>query len=406
MTPIAKPQAHGTSGTDADDGKPLVVHVVRQFYPNRGGLEDVVMNLCRALPARGCRVRVVTLDRLFTDPGTRLPAREVVNGIEIVRIAWRGSSRYPLAPAVFRHVRDADLIHVHAIDFFFDALSLGLFLHRRPMVVTTHGGFFHTRRFAALKKVWFKTMTRLSALGYESIIGCSRSDSALFASIAADRVVTIENGADTQKFAGRASGTAVRRIVTIGRFSVNKRIDRLLDALVELNRDHAGWHLDIIGVPGDISAADLQVAIATRGLQGDVDVHCNLDNPAVADLIGRASVFASASEYEGFGLVAIEAMSAGLVPVLNGNDAYRLLAERHGDIRLADFSDAAAAAAAIADAHAGAEREGDALRQRLVADAGAYSWDGVADRYGTVYKAAMGGAAVLPSTSEIEGLRH
>ena len=45
----------------------LIVHVVRQFLPNRGGLEDVVANLARQGTVRlGYRVRVVTLDSLFT----------------------------------------------------------------------------------------------------------------------------------------------------------------------------------------------------------------------------------------------------------------------------------------------------------------------------------------------------
>ena len=39
---------------------PLIVHVVRQFLPNRGGLEDVVANLARQTVRRGYRVRVVT----------------------------------------------------------------------------------------------------------------------------------------------------------------------------------------------------------------------------------------------------------------------------------------------------------------------------------------------------------
>ena len=103
--------------------QPLVTHVVRQFLPNRGGLEDVVANLCRQLPPLGYRTRVVTLDRLFVDPETVLPAQETIEGIEVVRIPWRGSNRYPIAPQVFQHLADADLIHVHAVDFFFDALA-------------------------------------------------------------------------------------------------------------------------------------------------------------------------------------------------------------------------------------------------------------------------------------------
>jgi alpha-1,3-mannosyltransferase len=41
-----------------------------------------------------------------------------VAGIPIQRLPWRGSSRYPLAPSVLWHLQSADVVHVHAIDFF------------------------------------------------------------------------------------------------------------------------------------------------------------------------------------------------------------------------------------------------------------------------------------------------
>ena len=47
---------------------PLIVHVVRQFLPNRGGLEDVVYNLARHSLQAGYRVRVVTLNSLTVMP--------------------------------------------------------------------------------------------------------------------------------------------------------------------------------------------------------------------------------------------------------------------------------------------------------------------------------------------------
>src|ERR1700712_2218982 len=152
-------EANSIEFGDHDEPGPLIVHVVRQFLPNKGGLEDVVANLCRQLLARNFRIRVVTCDSLFSDPDRKLPQREIIDGIEVVRIPWSGTSRYPVAPQVFRHVADADLVHVHAVDFFFDALAWGKALHHRPMIATTHGGFFHTKKYAAVKAVWFQTLT-------------------------------------------------------------------------------------------------------------------------------------------------------------------------------------------------------------------------------------------------------
>jgi len=389
-----------TSRNPSSAGRaPLAVQVVRQYLPNRGGLEDVVAHLSRQLLARGFRVRVVTLDRLFSAPEKTLPARETIGGVEVVRIPFSGSTRYPLAPQVFRHLADADIVHVHAVDFFFDALAWGWLLHRRPLVATTHGGFFHTAKFSALKTVWFRTVTRLSALAYRRIVGCSAQDVRAFRAVAGKRVVPIDNGADTRKFADAAAPGPRRRLVTIGRFSVNKRLDRLLDALVRLVAGNPDWHLDVIGVPGDHSVAEIEAMIAARGLPAHVGLHVGLPDDAVRDLLGEASLFASASEYEGFGLVAVEAMSAGLMPVLHPNTAYADLAARHGEIRLADFADAERAADGIAAAFAALEGDPAGYRAAAIAAAAAYSWDRVADRYAEVYRAACGGDGRASSSS-------
>lgn len=375
---IADNQANKQAG-------PLIVHVVRQFLPNKGGLEDVVANLCRQLITRGYQVRVVTCDSLFSDPGRQLAPAETIDGIEVVRIPWSGSSRYPLAPQVFRHVADADLVHVHAVDFFFDALAWGKLMHGRPMVATTHGGFFHTPKYAAIKKVWFNTATRLSALGYNYLICCSQSDARLFSNIAKTRVRLIENGADVSKFANCAALEARRRIVTIGRFSVNKRLDHMLDVMKVLAQRQADWHLDIIGAVSDLDQPTLEKEIAARGLERNVSLHVAIDDGSIRNIIARASLFASASDYEGFGLVAIEAMSAGLLPVLNANDAYKALAETHPALMLADFSDPETAADTLTAAFERLEADDLSLRQELLSDARAYAWDEVAQRYMDVY---------------------
>jgi alpha-1,3-mannosyltransferase len=364
---------------------PLIVHVVRQFLPNRGGMEDVVANLARQTLKRGYRVRVVTLDSLFTAPEKKLPLREIIDGIEVVRIPWSGSSRYPVAPQVFRHIGDADLIHVHAIDFFFDAFAWGRLLHRKPMVVTTHGGFFHTKKFLVIKKVWFSTLTRLSAMAYRQVVCCSASDLSQFIRIVPDGI-TIENGADIGKFADIGSRAPERRIVTIGRFSVNKRLDNLLDAGAALVRRNPDWHLDIVGAESDLNAADLKREIAERSLEKSVTLSISPDNQAIREIIAKASLFASASEYEGFGLVALEAMSAGLLPVLNANEAYRALAGRHEAIALADFTKPDAAADVIEEAYRKVAAEGAVLRESLIEATQAYSWDAVAGRYIDLYR--------------------
>jgi alpha-1,3-mannosyltransferase len=379
-----------TAGMPAAYKAPLIVHVVRQFHPNKGGLEDVVFNLARQGVEHGYRVRVVTLNSLFSNPDLVLAERETLAGIEIVRIAWKGSSRYPVAPSVLRHIADADLVHVHAVDFFFDFLALTKLFHRKRMIATTHGGFFHTQRFAAIKNVWFQTLTRFSASRYSQLVGCSQSDMETFSPIAGNNLSLIVNGADTAKFRDLAARQPSKRLVTIGRFSVNKRLDHLIATIQALVAGDPDWHLDIIGVGSDLSAQDVERLIAAHRLAGHVSLHVGLSNAEIGAVIGTASLFVSASEYEGFGLVAIEAMSAGLLPVLQDNEAYRALAARHAMFTLADFTDTASASGAIAGAYARLASDPNGVRQRLIGESEGYSWDNVAGRYFDLYARVLG----------------
>ena len=363
-----------------------IVHVIRQFPPGVGGLEEVAAQLAEAQARAGHQVRVVTLDRIFTDPETKLVARDSWMGAEIVRIPFLGSTRYPFAPTVLGYIGDADVVHEHAIDFFYDFLAATKPIHRKPLVATTHGGFFHSPAHARLKRMWFATVTKASARAYDAIAACSAADLDLFKSISPDNLTLVENGVDIDKFAGRAPAAPVRRLVTIGRFSVNKRLDRLLDVMAALVRRDGEWALDIIGSESDWTAARLEQEIAARDLGGRVSVHSGPSNEAAARIVEGASLFVSASAYEGFGLSLIEALSAGLAPVVEANAAFKGFAAKSADIALADFGDAARTAQTIEAAYGKLSADPAAMRARLIAAAAPYAWPGVAERYLKLYE--------------------
>jgi len=365
-------------------GSQKIVHIVRQFYPNRGGLEDVVYHLCREQLRQGFDVRVVTLDRLFTQLDVRLPAEDEIDGIDIRRIPFLGSTRYPVALQVFRHIGDADLLHVHGVDFFFDALAFTKILYRKPLVATTHGGFFHTKDLSSLKKLWFKGPTQVSARCYDAIAACGRGDFEDFGSIKGANLHLIENGVDFEKFAGASSETPVRRLISLGRFSKNKRPDRLIEVMAYLSAKDPSWHLDLIGAVSDWSTEALEDEIARYGLGDHVTLHVGLDNEAIAELMRSASLFVSASEFEGFGLAVIEAISAGLIPVVQANTAFCALAAKHGVIQLTDFLNPVAASAAIEKAYE-CLAVGQ-LEKPYFDELKPYSWSSVADLYTDLYR--------------------
>ncbi len=375
-----------------------VVHVVRQFHPSVGGMEEVVSNIARRHLAAGSdRVEVLTLDRVFREDAKRLPAHETHQGVPIRRLPYSGSSRYPLCPRSLGALRGADVVHVHGIDFFFDYLALTGALHGKPMIASTHGGFFHTAYASRLKRAWFHSITRASALAYRRVVATSRNDGDLFAGVvAAERLRVIENGVDIQKFAGVGALAPGKTLLSFGRWSVNKGIPETLDLLASLVADDADWRLILAGRAFDLSRAEIERAIAARGLSAQVEVVDAPTQAELARLLARAQYFVSLSRHEGFGIAAIEAMSAGLVPILSGIPPYaKLRAESQvGALVDADRPEAAARlvrqlAAVDADAF-------HARRQRALTHVARYDWAEVVDSYRDEYRRAIAHAAGAP----------
>jgi alpha-1,3-mannosyltransferase len=371
----------------------FIVHVVRQFHPGVGGLENVVHELASAQASAGHRVRVVTLDRLFTAASSqKLPAAEILDGIEIERIPYFGSSRYPIALSVLRHIKGADLVNVHAIDFFFDFLAWTKPFHGRTLVASTHGGFFHTGYAAGLKRVWFATVTRLSMKFYAGIAAVSASDFERFRPVRRTGMVCIENGANVAKFHDASSATFRKSIISVGRFAKNKRLDLLIDFVRAIRLYDPEWTLTVAGRPGDLTVDDLRKRVDNTGLGGAVTIVASPTDATINDLMGNCSFLASSSEYEGFGVAAIEGMSAGLIPLLSGIPPFRRLVARTGLGMILDYSDLDIAARALLQNLAGIASDYAGQRLACMDEAASFDWRHVCQDYAKLYDAATGEA--------------
>lgn len=368
-----------------------IVHVVRQFHPAIGGLENVVAQLAAAQHAKGHDVRVVTLDRIFNAPqAERLPRFERMNGLEIVRVPYFGSKRYPIALSAIRHIRDADIVHVHGIDFFFDYLAWTTPLHRRRLVVSTHGGFFHTPFAARLKKLYFNTITRLTLSWYAGVATVSDADDRLFKRIRSRGVCLIENGVDAGKYAAASSPTPKKALLSIGRLSSNKRLDRVICFLGALRRIDPQWSLTIAGRPWDVSVAYLRKFVEGIGFSDHVDIVDSPSDAQVRKLMADRSAFVSASAYEGFGLVLVEGLSAGLWPVVSPIPPFRHVVEKTRLGTVVDFDNVDAAAQKFLSDWTKVSADYDRNRRSAIAAADGYRWPAASEKYEALYDSVLG----------------
>lgn len=102
-----------------------------------------------------------------------------------------------------------------------------------------------------------------------------------------------------------------KRVVAAGRYSYQKGFDLLIKAWKSVNRAHPDWFLDIYGA-GNNEA--YQTMANEEGLSSSLCCHPAVSN--ISEIYGQSSIFVLSSRYEGFCLVILEAMGAGL-PVVS-----------------------------------------------------------------------------------------
>ncbi|NWK79437.1 glycosyltransferase family 4 protein [Aquitalea sp. LB_tupeE] len=367
-----------------------IVHIVRQYYPSMGGMEDVVRNIAFHQKNTGNHnPRIVTLDRLFRGDSGRLETSGELDGIKISRIPYRGSDRYPIACSVLSQLDAADVVHVHGVDFFFDYLALTRFLHKKPLLLSTHGGFFHTQFASRLKKIYFNSITRCSVRAYDAIIGTSENDGQIFSRITPpDRLHVIENGVNVEKYAGRAAGQVCKTMIYFGRWSANKGLEPTLALFARLLKQDPEWKLIIAGREYDYTQQQLQQKAIDFAVAEQVSIIANPSDGALAEAIGRASYFICLSEHEGFGMAPIEAMSAGLLPILSGIPPFKRL-ERESGMVLMCTQDSQQDSQAILKTHAHHAQNYAAQRAALMQFSVRYGWQSAAQRYQSIYDAVI-----------------
>lgn len=365
-----------------------VTHVVRQFYPSIGGMEEVVLNIARQQREHHGHVpHIITLDRLFRNTRVPLPARDDIEGIPITRLPFYGSSRYALCPSVMQHLGNTDLIHVHGVDFFFDYLAAIRPFHRRPLIASTHGGFFHTAFASRLKKLYFDSITRASTLAYDKVVATSDNDGDVFRRIVpASKMVVIENGVNIEKYSNQSSLHPAKTLIYFGRWSENKRLLDTLNWFQALLARQDGWHLIIAGREYDLTAATLLSAIAQKNLTAHVTVVAQPSDAVLAKLIAQASYFICQSRHEGFGIAPIEAMSAGLIPLLSDIPPFRNLIAQSGLGLVLKPGEEAAQISHLLEMHAQHATAHGKQRAAAQAFVDRYHWKRVADKYVALYQ--------------------
>ncbi len=325
-----------------------------------GGAEQHLLQLLPALRERGVDARFLSLD-------AGGDAERFHRALDEREIPWQRVSCGPdvsprLAAAVTRVARaeHVDLLHTHMVHAdVYGAVAAGLL--RRPFLSTRHnddryllGPFRHVDRLF---------MRRASAI---VAISDAVRDFHIRAGLPPEKLTTIHYGLDagpsapselTPEQAGIAAGVPL--VLEIGRLIEQKDHATLLAAFARVREQHPNARLAILGW-GRLEEAIRALAVEL-GL-GDAVVLPGRVEPSA--WLARADVFAHTARWEGFGIVLLEAMLAGLPVVATRASAIPEIVVDGETGLLADPGDAAGVAAALDALLA------DPTRRRALGEAG------------------------------------
>jgi glycosyltransferase involved in cell wall biosynthesis len=335
------------------------------------------------------------LQRWPLGPRVRLAPTRLPTTHPVLRILWEQTVLPVLA------VRDGvELLHC--------PLNVRPVLSRAPVVLTIHDLTFvrFPDRFHPLKQRYLANLTRFSARRARRILADSaatKRDVEETFGIPAARVDVVYPGVDedfrpydpadaTDRAAlddfRKAHALPARYVFYQGTLEPRKNVDRLVEAYARAVRrglPHAlvlaggrGWGYDAIFA-----------AVERLGLQDRVIFPGYVQRREQPLWYNAADVFVYPSQYEGFGLPALEAMACG-VPVITSNTSS--LPEVVGDTGITvDPTDVEALAEAMLSVLTDSGRAAEmriAGRRR----AGAFTWQGAATACVSAYRAAGAGA--------------
>jgi N-acetyl-alpha-D-glucosaminyl L-malate synthase BshA len=290
-------------------------------YPTFGGSGVVATELGKGLAARGHEVHIVS----YAAPARMDPFDERVR-LHEVEVSSYPLFRYPpyevaLASrlADVAEAADLDLVHVHyAIPHTLAALLVQAILRPRPfpVVTTLHG----TDITVVGQEPSYARVTRFALERSDAVTAVSEWLRRETVRVFETRrpIEVIPNFVDLERFTP-AGAAAIRScfaprgervLVHVSNFRPVKRVGKVVEAFAAV-RARMPATLVMVGdgpdrVLAEARAKDLGVRADVRflGAQGDV-----------ASLLRAADVLVMPSEFESFGLAALEAMASGVVPI-------------------------------------------------------------------------------------------
>ena len=305
--------------------------VVPRFAPFHGGMETYVAHAAAALAADGAEVTVIT--QVPRDAG--LPRHAVRDGYTIERHCLPVGDIFDVpSPSAARAASRSgrfDVVWVHS--YHTPLAWLVAEQAKVPLVFTPHyHGVGHTPLRQALHQAYRPAGRRLMAASRRIVVDTDAEAGLVlrdFPRQVQREKITVVPLAVANPGRGRQPYPGESHVVlTVARQEPYKRTDLLIRAVVELRSRSVPARLVVVGDGSGM--ADYRELAARLGA-GDVVTFTGLvDEETLGRWWASASMYATASRQEAYGIGLAEALIAGLPVVASGIPAHREVIRRAG----------------------------------------------------------------------------
>jgi glycosyltransferase involved in cell wall biosynthesis len=314
-----------------------VLHVIPSLAPADGGPSFALPLIARELRRAGTDIDVAATagDKeaaLLNGDLARPVSRDDVNYFYFRRQTEFYKVSRPLTRWLGRHIRDYDLVHIHALFSYSAYTAANLAIKNRvpyvvrPLGVLNRWGMQNRRRL--LKRLSFRLIERRILANAAAIHYTSRQEKLEAEQAGATTMsVVIPLGVDTSVFQRETSAArfyerfpaAERRqiILFLSRIDPKKGLDILLRAFADVRRVHPASLLVVAGEGESEFVAGLKKLAVELSIAEQVLWTGFIGGDEKAAAFRAASVFALPSYSENFGLAVVEAMASGLPCVVS-----------------------------------------------------------------------------------------